>query len=114
MMVLGNTTRNTTTFTFTPASTNCFYNQSRTTSVHRIDTRDVKAKWQFTCPSPARHSDWRVTNGHFECRSCEQTYKKLYDQVSGEKVPREEIEFVGPYADSMLEFGKPQRGGGDV
>lgn len=77
----------------------------------RIDTTREQERWQFACPAPARHRDWRVTDGCFECRSCGETYAELIHLKSGERVAREHIEFVGPHADHQGEFGQPTVGG---
>ena len=75
--------------------------------MNRIDTRDTAEKWRWACPHPKRHRDWRVTDGRFECRSCCETYRELVNLETGEHVPREHIEFVGPEADSKGAFGRP-------
>lgn len=75
--------------------------------MRRIDTTDTRAKWRYACPSPKRHANWRVTDGMFECRSCGETFDELVDRKTGERVAREKIEFVGPYADSEGQFGEP-------
>lgn len=75
--------------------------------MHRIDATDADAKWRWACPDPARHRDWRVVDGLFECRSCGQTYRELVNLKTGERVPREEIEVVGPHADHKGKFGRP-------
>ena len=75
--------------------------------MYRIDTTNTREKWRWACPSPKRHANWRVTDGMFECRSCGETYDELVNQETGERVPREKIEFVGPDADSKGQFGKP-------
>lgn len=77
--------------------------------VYRIDTTDPSQRWQFTCPHPQRHTDWRVTDGLFEClaEECKQTYDHLINQKTGEKIHRSEIELVGPKADHQGQFGKP-------
>jgi hypothetical protein len=73
----------------------------------RIDTHDKTKKWRYTCPSPARHHNWRVVDGLIECRSCGETYSALVDTETGERIPREDLEIVGPHADSKLAFGDP-------
>ena len=73
----------------------------------RINTTDPRHKWQWGCPAPDRHRNWRVCDGVFECRTCGETYRCLVNLETGEKVPREEIELVGPEADHQGEFGRP-------
>jgi len=75
--------------------------------MYRIDTTDTEQKWRFTCPAPGRHRDWRVVDGLFECRSCGETYRALIDRATGERVPRGQIEIVGPHADHQGRFGSP-------
>ena len=75
--------------------------------MHRINTTDPSAKWQWACPTDDAHRAWRVVNGRFECRACSETYRHLRNLETGEKVPREEIELVGPEADHQGEFGRP-------
>ncbi len=77
----------------------------------RVDTSDPQQKWRWVCPSPKRHANWRVTDGKFECRSCGCTYDELVNNETGDRVARDEIEFVGPDADSKGQFGKPTVGG---
>ena len=76
--------------------------------MHRIDTTDATARWEWACPAPQRHRDWRVVDGLIQCRSCGETYRELVNLASGEIVPREEIEVVGPGADAKLAM--PTRG----
>lgn len=78
----------------------------------RIDTTDTLQKWRYACPSPKRHSDWRVVDGVFECRSCNKLYKCLVDKKTEEKIPREKFDFCGPDADSKGQFGRPTVNGG--
>jgi len=73
----------------------------------RIDTSDSDEKWRYACPSPKRHRDWRIVDGLIECRSCGETYRTLVDLETGEHVQREDIELVGPHADSKGAFGTP-------
>jgi len=80
--------------------------------MYRIDTTTDREKWQFACPGPDRHRDWRVTDGVFECRSCSETYTELVHLPTGDRVRREQIEFVGPHADHQGQFGQPTVGGG--
>lgn len=75
--------------------------------MYRINTTDPSEKWRFACPHSKRHSDWRVVDGVFECRSCSRTYDHLIDQRSGQRVAREDIELVGPEADHEGQFGRP-------
>lgn len=81
-------------------------------NMFRIDTTDPNQKWRWRCPAPEEHANWRVTDGMFECRSCGRTYDELRNVEIGESIPREEIEFVGPFADSEGAFGKPTVRGG--
>jgi len=74
--------------------------------MYRIITTDPSKKWQWACPD-AEHRDWRVVDGLFECRSCGCTYRHLRNLSTGELVPREEIELVGPESDHQGQFGRP-------
>ena len=71
----------------------------------RIDTTDPTARYRYKCPSPLRHTDWRVIDGVVHCRSCAETYRALYDDKTGRTVPREDIDFLGPHADTKGRFG---------
>jgi ribosomal protein L37AE/L43A len=75
--------------------------------MRRIHTTDKREKWQFACPTPKRHRDWRVVDGLFECRSCRETFSELVDLETGERVAREEVEIVGAHADHKGQFGRP-------
>lgn len=75
--------------------------------MYRIDTTTKREKWQFVCPTPMEHTDWRVVDGHFQCNRCQKTFNALRNQKTGELVHREEIEIVGPKADHQGEFGRP-------
>lgn len=75
--------------------------------MHRIDTSDPSQRWRYACPGTERHTDWRVADGVFECRSCRETYNCLIDRKTGDRVQRDEIEFVGPKADHQGAFGEP-------
>lgn len=79
----------------------------------RIDVTTDRDKWQWGCPSKKRHRNWRVTDGLFECRQCETTYRELVNLETGETIPREQIEIVGAGADHKGAFGKPTVGGSD-
>lgn len=63
--------------------------------MHRIDTTDKSQQWQYRCPECGSR-DWRVNNGNFDCRRCGAKPDGLEDASTGEFIPREEIEFVGP------------------
>lgn len=65
--------------------------------MHRIDTTDTTARWRYKCPE-CRSTDWRVNNGSFGCRACSALLHALLDDKTGDRVPREQIEFVGPEA----------------
>lgn len=80
----------------------------------RINTDNPTERWRWACPHPQRHTDWRVTDGCFECRSCKETYQELVDRKTGERVSREEIEVVGPESDSKGRFGRPRVDGEGV
>ena len=80
--------------------------------MYRLDATNSTDRWRFACPDTERHRDWRVVDGMFECRSCEETYDHLIDLESGESVPREDVEVVGRYADSKGLFGRPSVGDG--
>lgn len=88
---------------------------SRQVSVrmHRIDTSEPREKWPWVCPTPFRHRDWRVVDGLFECRSCDETFRELKNLETGDRVRRKDVEIVGPDADHKGAFGKPTVGGGD-
>jgi len=75
--------------------------------MYRIETYDEKNRWRWACPHPKRHRDWRVVDGLFECRGCGETYSELVNLKSGERVPREQIEVVGPHAGHKGGMGKP-------
>jgi len=75
--------------------------------MERIDTTDALEKRRYACPHPRRHRDWRVVDGLIECRSCSETYTELVDLKTGKRIPRDEIDFVGPHADHQGQFGKP-------
>jgi len=64
-------------------------------SVHRIDATDETERWRYRCPE-CGSTDWRANNGAFGCRRCGETLSGLEDTASGEVIPRERIEFVGP------------------
>lgn len=63
--------------------------------MHRIDTTDRTQRWRYQCPE-CDSRDWRANNGAFGCRRCGATLEGLVDAKTGEFVPRECIEFVGP------------------
>ena len=63
-----------------------------------IDTTDADERQQFACPTPLRHRNWRVVDGHFQCRSCDEIFESLVDLKSGDTIHRSEFEFVGPGA----------------
>jgi len=73
----------------------------------RIDTTRRQQKWRYACPARQRHRDWRVVDGLFECRSCGETYRRLWDLQEETYVAREDVEVVGPHAASKGEFGGP-------
>lgn len=75
--------------------------------MHRIDTTVPAEKWRYACPDPERHHNWRVADGVFECRACQEIYQHLIDTKTGERIQRNEIEFVGPEADHQGQFGRP-------
>lgn len=75
--------------------------------MRRIDTSESDQKWRYGCPAPERHRDWRVVDGLFECRSCCETFGELVDLETGERIPRESVEIVGPHADHQGQFGRP-------
>lgn len=72
----------------------------------RIDTRNANERWRYACPTPARHVDWRVVDGEFHCQSCDEYFDELVNRETRERVARDEIELVGPHADSKGAFGK--------
>jgi ribosomal protein L37AE/L43A len=61
----------------------------------RIDTTDHRSRWRFKCPE-CDSENWRCNDGNFECRRCGSTSEELRDGKTGEVVPREAFEFVGP------------------
>lgn len=61
----------------------------------RIDTTDPQQRWEYACPTRHRHRDWRVIDGHFQCRSCGETFEELIDMTTKEHVHRDEFEFIG-------------------
>lgn len=63
----------------------------------QIKTWNDSAKWRYKCPE-CRSTYWRVHDGTFGCRHCGQTVEALLDGKTGELVPREDFEFVGPEA----------------
>jgi len=77
----------------------------------RIDTTTDREKWQFACPHRKRHRDWRVVDGLFECRSCNETYSHLIDLTTGKRVHRSKIELVGPGAAEKGPFGRAEMDG---
>ena len=65
--------------------------------MHRINTlRD--SRHEYACPTIQKHRDVRVVDGHFECRSCEETYQIVIHLPTGERLHRTDIEIVGPHA----------------
>lgn len=60
----------------------------------RIDTTDPTSRWRFACTECGSH-DWRADDGSFGCGACGQSVTALLDKREDERVPREEIEFVG-------------------
>lgn len=75
--------------------------------MYRIDTTNEREKWPWVCPTPHEHRDWRVVDGLFECRSCGECFGSLRNLKTGEEIPRERIEIVGPDADHKGAFGQP-------
>lgn len=73
----------------------------------RINVGDLAARWRFGCPDRARHSDWRVVDGLFECRSCGVTYEHIYDKAEEQYLHRSEVEVVGSQAGHKGAFGEP-------
>lgn len=74
--------------------------------MRRIDSRDKTKRWQYGCPAE-EHRHWRVVDGVFECRQCQELFHEIKDLRSGELVPRDEIEMVGPHASHKGKFGSP-------
>lgn len=71
----------------------------RADEVHVITSR--VEKWRFKCPMK-HHTDWRLWNGVFSCRSCQQlrasgerdvepVFDQLWDDKEERLVPREQI-----------------------
>jgi len=77
----------------------------------KINTTEPRGKWPWVCPTPLEHRDWRVVDGLFECRCCDETFEKLKNVKTGELVRREEVELIGADADHKGAFGKPTVGG---
>lgn len=75
--------------------------------MYRIETNNAREKWQWVCPTRYEHRNWRVVDGLFECRQCNETFRTLRNIRTCEEVPREEIELVGLDADHKGQFGKP-------
>lgn len=73
----------------------------------RIDTTNPRHRWQWACPAPGRHRNWRVVDGLFQCMSCGDTFGELRNLETGELVPREEIEVVGTGSKTKGAFGEP-------
>lgn len=71
--------------------------------MYRVDTTQETERWAFGCPADG-HRHWRAVDGHFQCLTCDDLYDSLRHLPSGELVPREEIELVGPHADHMAAF----------
>jgi len=66
--------------------------------MHRINTlRD--SRYEYACPTAMRHRNVRVVDGHFECKSCGETFETVIHLPTGEELRREQIEIVGPHAD---------------
>jgi len=63
----------------------------------QVDTWDDLQRWRYKCPH-CESTNWRVHDGTFGCRRCGATVAALIDGASGERVPREEFDFVGPEA----------------
>jgi len=62
----------------------------------RIDTTNILERWRWTCPAPQRHSDWRVVDGIFECRSCGETFEEIVDKQTDERIPWSAVELIDP------------------
>lgn len=71
--------------------------------MHRIDTTQETDRWEWGCPE-AEHRNWRVVDGHFQCRSCDDIFDELVHLPTGDTVSREQIELVGPEADHLAAF----------
>lgn len=69
----------------------------------RIDTTKETDRWEWGCPEE-EHRNWRVVDGHFQCRSCDALFEALVHLPTGELVAREEIELVGTHADHLAAF----------
>lgn len=63
--------------------------------MRRIDTTDKTQRWAYQCPE-CSSTNWRANNGNFDCKRCGAKPRGLVDAASGEFIPREQIEFVGP------------------
>lgn len=63
----------------------------------RIDTSKDRECWQFACPECGSRN-WVANDGTFHCKGHSGTIQGLVDKATGEFVPRENIEFVGPEA----------------
>jgi hypothetical protein len=63
--------------------------------VPQIDTTDPTDRWRYRCPE-CNSTDWRADDGRFGCRACGASTPALEDRATGERIPREDIEFVGP------------------
>lgn len=71
--------------------------------VPRIDTADETQRWRYKCPECGSEY-WRCNDGSFRCRSCKTNLDRLADAVSGETVPREDFEFIGPHANHKAAY----------
>jgi len=65
--------------------------------MHRINTLRDEV-WEYACPTPARHRNVRVVDGHFQCRSCDEVYDSVIHLPTGRHLHRDDIEIVGPHA----------------
>lgn len=63
----------------------------------QIDTADAQQKWRFKCPESAPTILY-VHNGTFGCRHCRATVDGLVDDPTGEIIPTDTSDFVGPQA----------------
>lgn len=72
--------------------------------MHRVDVTEQAQRWEYACPTGARHRDWRVVDGRFQCRSCDAIYQELIHLPTEERVARSDMEIVGPHADHQAAF----------
>lgn len=71
--------------------------------MHRINTAVPAERWRYKCPE-CNSEHWRCNDGSFTCRHCDTKTFGLIDDKTGEFVPRDEIQFVGPHANWKAKY----------